>query len=389
MRKENNIYSRTVEFRDEDKNAWSVEINLYKESTEGRGIHYETLEPVAEVVRFSACGEGGNCCGQCQDHIKPRTEAQRKLLWMWNEYHMNDLRAGTKAQSDYINSDRYKHDYDTFVSLFKDVSDKDRGIYTDVTFLVRAMKPAFGKDCDYPMATMICYKYLTDNAVRYILGYEGEKRLTFPSHDLHDLYTRYFFLALRGLLTDRGYKYGSAWLVNPLPDDIERQIDDLCDKIEEEEDELTEQLEAVFDMGADEFAPTDKIIQQVVELRDCDEDEARHFLALGMHLECTFGDLNDTFENIGDHLYKANGVEYYIGTDEELESIAKDIVNDDEYAYLWREAVAAERTEQSLVDWCNSIIEEDGWCSVLNHWDGRYNEYCIGDNHQYICVSRT
>ena len=39
------------------------------------------------------------------------------------------------------------------------------------------------------------------------------------------------------------------------------------------------------------------------------------FVALGVHLGCTFGDLNDTFEecSYGEQLYCANGIDYYIG----------------------------------------------------------------------------
>lgn len=28
----------------------------------------------------------------------------------------------------------------------------------------------------------------------------------------------------------------------------------------------------------------------------------------------------------------------------------------------------------------------DGWCNILNHWDGKYEEYKVGG--EYICVSR-
>lgn len=385
----NNIYSRTVEFRDADKNACKVEINLYKDVAKD-ALHYETLQPVSEVVRFSACGETGRSMGQCDESIKPRTEGQRKLLWMWNEYHMNDMRCGTKAQSDYINSEQYKEDYNAFVEFYKWADDKSRSA-ADPMDVTLWMQERFGGDeGNYSIARSVVYNNMDDKAVRYVLGLENDKWHTYPPHGLHDYYTRCFFLAIRGLLIDRGYTYGKKWLVNPLPDDIEEQIDAVCDLIEEEEDELTEQLEAVFDMGANEFYPTDEIIQQVMELRDCDEDEARHFLALGMHLECTFGDLNDTFENVSDHLYSANGIEYYIGTDEELDSIARDIVfNDPEYEYFWREAVAQQTTTEGCNEWLKDLIDTDGWCSILNHYDGNYNEYCIGDNKQYICVSRT
>ncbi len=47
-----------------------------------------------------------------------------------------------------------------------------------------------------------------------------------------------------------------------------------------------------------------------------------------------------------------NGIDYYIGTEDELTNIASDRVhNDDEYACFWRESVAAQRTTDSLSDW--------------------------------------
>ena len=83
-----------------------------------------------------------------------------------------------------------------------------------------------------------------------------------------------------------------------------------------------------------------------------------------------------------------DGIDYYIGTEDELTNIASDRVhNDDEYACFWRESVAAQRTTDSLSDWLDLIISEDGWCSVLNSWDGRYEEYKIAE--EYICVCRS
>ena len=209
-------------------------------------------------------------------------------------------------------------------------------------------------------------------------------------HTSSDYNVKCFFLAIKGLYVDNGYKYGNGWLYSPLPDNIEEIINNICDLVEEEETALTEELEAVFDMGKEGFIATKEIIQQVMDLRECDEDEAKRFVALGVHLGCTFGDLNDTFEecSYGEQLYCANGIDYYIGTEDELTNIASDRVhNDDEYACFWRESVAAQRTTDSLSDWLDSIISEDGWCSVLNSWDGRYEEYKIAG--EYICVCRS
>ena len=229
------------------------------------------------------------------------------------------------------------------------------------------------------------YEKMRNNPIQYILGLSNKY-----FHTSSDYNVKCFFLAIKGLYVDNGYKYGNGWLSSPLPDNIEEIINNICDLVEEEETALTEELEAVFDMGEKGFVATEEIIQQVMDLRECDEDEAKRFVALGVHLGCTFGDLNDTFEecSYGEQLYCANGIDYYIGTEDELTNIASDRVhNDDEYAYLWREAVAAQRTTDSLSDWLNSIISEDGWCSVLNSWDGRYEEYKIAE--EYICVCRS
>ena len=161
-----------------------------------------------------------------------------------------------------------------------------------------------------------------------------------------------------------------------------------CIQIKNEEDALTEELEAVFDMGAEDFQATQEIMDQVMELRDCDEEEAEAFVALGIYLGVTFGDLNDTFESCGDCRYEAAGDEYYVGTEDQLESIARDIVRSDDYEYLWRECVRAEKTLDGFYEWGDEVIKNDGWVSILNHYDGCcYSQYNI--NGTYICVSRT
>lgn len=380
------FYSRTVQFRDEDKNSFKIEIRLSRENTGGKGIHYETLQPVPEVIRFSASGDWGGGCGQCQDHIKPRTVGQKRLLRMWNEYHMNDLRSGTKAQSDYINSEQYKEDYNAFVEFYKWSDDKSRR-EPDAMLVTLWMQQRYGANGDYALPRSVIYNNMDGYAVKYILGLENDKFHNNPPHGLHDYYTRCFFLAIRGLLTDRGYTYGKKWLVNPLPDDIEKQIDDLCDLIEEEEAELTEQLEAVFDMGAKDFKPAEEHLSKVMELRDCDETEARRFIALGMFIGCTVGDLNDTFEEIDENRYSANGTEYYVGTDEELEAVAQGMLDDGIYDDLWKAAVQGDQTTLGLDDWLKQVIDIDGWCPIINTWDGRYEEYNVAG--EFVCVCRS
>lgn len=158
-------------------------------------------------------------------------------------------------------------------------------------------------------------KYTKNNPVEYILGLD-HKRL---KHDINDFYVKCIFLAIRGLYIDRGYKYGSDWLYYPMPEDICKRIDALCEMLQNEEKELSQSLAVPgdFNMGGN-FKATKDIIEKVMEMRNCDEEEAKRFVALGIHLQLTFGDLDDTFQLNDDCLYEANGTEYYIGTEKRV-----------------------------------------------------------------------
>lgn len=176
----------------------------------------------------------------------------------------------------------------------------------------------------------------------------------------------------------------------PLPDNFIVLFDELCNQIEADERAYTSQLPQVFDMGSEEFEPTEETVEQVIELRDCDEDEARRFIALGVFLGCTFGDLNETFEADANwpNQYSAFGAEYLVGTDDELTDAARNYLFDEGgYDDLWREAVRSGCTELGLKDWLNDVIDNDGWCPIMNTYDGKYEEYAIGKS--IICVSRT
>lgn len=176
----------------------------------------------------------------------------------------------------------------------------------------------------------------------------------------------------------------------PLPDNFRDIFNELCDWIEADEAQYTAQLPQVFNMGQDGFEPTEDTVQQVMQLRYCDEDEARRFIALGIFLGCTFGDLDETFDANENwpNQYSAFGAEYLAGTNEELTDAARNYLFDEGgYDDLWREAVRAERTELGLKDWLNEVLDNEGWCGILNTYDGKYEEYTIGVRE--ICVSRT
>lgn len=380
---ENIKMKRTVNFRDADMNSWSVVIELRNIQRKNRNA--ETLEEYESKYELSICGSGGYSSGQCDGHIKPRTDGQEQLLEMWDKLHLNGMSAGTTRQNFYL-SGGYKHDYDNFVAMFSqysaDFREKMASHLSDI--LVKQYNMPI---LDALRMEEVAEKYMKKNPFDYIFG--TSNGLFNSKHDHRDLYVKYFFLAMHNLLVDRGYMYGSGWLNTPLPDDIENRINAICNLIEKEEQELTESLNPVFNMGSEDFESTQDVVDKVMELRDCDEQEAKRFIALGMHLGCTFGDLDDTFteEDCSECRYMANGIEYYIGTDDELERVAEAYLNNGDYEYLWKEAVAAGSTTQGLKDWLDEVLRNDGWCSILNHWDGRSSSYIVAG--ECIEVSRS
>jgi hypothetical protein len=383
---EKTIYTRSVRFRDANQMAWNITFELRK--TDYERTNRVTLQKFHETQEVSFTGSGPTSSGQCQSHITPRTESQEKLLHLWERFHLCGMRSGTDKQSAYLSSLEYKAKYDRFVEAFSGY-DKDFRIKFDNTaWRILCNIFQFSVTAE-PWIQKVISSKMDGNPILYILGNGETKRYYNDKHDEKDYSVQCFFLAMQGLYNDRGYIYGTNWLYEPVPADMKEMVDKLFDEIENEEIALTESLNPMFDMGAEDFKATPKIIHQVMELRDCGETEAKRFIALGMELGYTFGDLNNTFEVVDDDncLYRADGQEYYVGTDQELYDVAYGYMEDGDYDEIWREAVMAEQTEMGLREWCKYVIDMDGWCSILNHWDGKYDDHKVGDD--WICVSRT
>ena len=51
------IFKRSVQFRDENKNSWTVDFEVYKE--ESTRINRETLQKFKQSFSVSVCGAGG------------------------------------------------------------------------------------------------------------------------------------------------------------------------------------------------------------------------------------------------------------------------------------------------------------------------------------------
>ena len=126
------IFKRSVQFRDQNKNSWTVDFEVYKE--ESTRINRETLQKFKQSFSVSVCGAGGMSAGQCYDHINPRTEGQKKLLEFWNKYHLGGMSGGTVRQDEYLNGEQYVNDYNYFVELFKTYNEHYREQFDAVSY---------------------------------------------------------------------------------------------------------------------------------------------------------------------------------------------------------------------------------------------------------------
>lgn len=103
--------------------ANKVEISLELKTIDN-AIDYETLNPVKNVPVLSISGGIWNSrqsdyetCGQCLDTIQkylPKNGKIAKIVELWKGYHLNDMKAGTKKQTQYLNgleSEGWKYSY--------------------------------------------------------------------------------------------------------------------------------------------------------------------------------------------------------------------------------------------------------------------------------------
>ena len=140
-----------------------VVINLELESKEYNypKRNYDTLEEIDIGYIVSICGEvykdsnkidmnivtAGQCLEECLHEVlnnpkdsKENKELMRKIYSLWQEYHLNDLRAGTKTQTEFIRLHCKDMDYTQIKEKLKEVGlYEDRGYKYGTAWLIQAI----------------------------------------------------------------------------------------------------------------------------------------------------------------------------------------------------------------------------------------------------------
>ena len=173
------IFKRSVQFRDENKNSWTVEFEVYKENSTRR--NRETLQEFNQGFSVSVCGSGGMCAGQCDDHIIPRTEGQTKLLEFWKKCHLGGMSGGTVRQDEYLNSEQYVNDYNYFVELFKTYNEHYREQFDSISFQI-IVKNFNISNVALVQVRNVIYEKMGNNPIKYILGLSNKSL----KHNLSD-----------------------------------------------------------------------------------------------------------------------------------------------------------------------------------------------------------
>jgi len=172
------------------------------------------------------------------------------------------------------------------------------------------------------------------------------------------------------------YKYGHGWLKRKLPSNIEEETNAVCDSIEK----IEQEEKGDYVLVSEAYNMTQLQLKQ--DHLENIEDYSDEIIALAIHLELTTDELEDIDEE-DDNRFIHGGINYYVGTEEEMEKIAVSYLTDDDY--LWKSAVEAGSTTEGLEEWAEEVINVDGIGHILNGWDGTEDQEEINGTWYTIC----
>lgn len=167
------------------------------------------------------------------------------------------------------------------------------------------------------------------------------------------------------LYEDNGYKYGSAWLFKDFNlDELVSIIENVISLEEKENEEKVDD----FDINVDD----DELFDAICDKFDCVSNVAIRIVALLRSQNYTYKDIDDV-EIISDNQFSIYKEMFYVDEEDSLNDIAKDMLE----RYMWVDAVNDDRTDLGFDDWCDEVVSCDGFASIINSYDGTYDEECV------------
>ena len=390
---------RKVSFIDANNNRQKVELEITT-----RNGYFE----------FTCSGESG----QCQDRISPDGEFQELLIELWNKYHLNGMNAGTEKQLNILKKSEEKMNFDEqkeFLSshdidgnelsilkinknqkelnkFWNEIRDLKLNLNNLIEFeneFKKANPSNWNKTDNYfAMNFLSTVKENLGNSVyhfKIVEEFRTESRYFKQSR--FSVLPRKFFefkkeiensinkiqekidkINLQTALydidenTNQIVKYGSTWIKKNLPDDFDKTIIELCNEIENEEKEKKLSKTKVID-------PEKEDVQQ--ELLDQYYDTIdKPILALAFYLDMSIEDLENIEKSkygYGDCLYEAQGIEYYIGTEDKIKKAVTKYIQNTAWAFnpsfLSEETGIPQEAFKSLSELCEN--GNDGILAII------------------------
>lgn len=317
---------------------------------------------------FSMTGEIGDSSGQCDDSIVPANNAQKKLLELWDKYHLNDLNAGTVKQEKKLKElgvsgydmakqhlNCYTHDNKSLTAIQTNEITAER---QDLIKKIGEQKDRIASVEELKKNSLLDYK----DAGFWLINKEFKiKKLFFNKSSLkgflNSLYrqeTKKLSVLeqklreakLKTLLYDTGsngdvYAYGETWHFRELPDDIEEQVRSVVEKIRT--------LEEANKVSGGSWS----------------DITSKKIVALAKHLGLEPAEAQNDITTEDDLSFSYCGIDYWVLDEYEARNICSDYLEEH-----WQTVVEAGNTTLGRDDWIESVIDSDGFGSTLNAYDG-------------------
>lgn len=270
---------------------------IFKDAKSNKVVFNAEITERNGYPEFTASGEYCGSMGQCFDNVEPATESQAKLIELWHKWHLNGMNAGTDRQMAVTKGLNYDEALKALTAIDRETGGQSFFDYTrlmaeiskyenEIKIIDEWFKKASLSDDDiktgeyYDKQRALYFRELSDakNALNSTLLYDVDPR------DGESL-----------------YKYGSAWLVKALPEDLGDTLTDLIETIEQEEEEKAER----------------PITAEDIDLFD-NFSEPVTALALALICGLSVNEIDDISED-GNNYWTVQGVSYLAGTDDEMD----------------------------------------------------------------------
>lgn len=308
--------------------------------------NWETLKPIVQTKKVYLN------FNLPTTEIFPDTDHQKELVEFAKSGKFDDIKAGTKSQMEYLNSENHRSDYQKVLDFAK---------LERADFLEAVAQKFNVSVSDVEAAEDDALHCVSQTDIR---GYITKNGLT-------DYCNERFLLNLVGLNPNMGYIFGTDWLLQKIDNkDVERVVEVAklveFEQIEQELDK--DEVRESFDE-----ADTDCYREDVVNAAKALS------IAFGKRLSEVLDELEEPRSGC---LFTYGGHDYYIGTEDDITDEAMEYLTQD--PSIWKECVADDGTQLGLEDWAREVIDLDGFDSILNGYDGTCKEYEIDGETIYI-----